>query len=196
MSGEQSSFQELLTRVNEGSQEAAWQLIERYGSHIRAVVRRRMHPSLRTFLDSEDFVQSVWGSLVRIGPRLTDIDHPEQLVALMAKIARNKVIDEVRRRTKTEKHRVTHQMPPEDFAKSKIVTIQYEQPTPSQFAVARERWEFILKGETETAKRVVELRLGGRTYVEIASELGINERTVRRTIDRLIARGGADIDDE
>lgn len=193
LSGVPETFEALLLRVHQGSHEAAWELVERYGEHIRAVVRRRMHPALRTFLDSDDFVQSVWGSLVRIGPRLSAIDRPEQLVALLARMARNKVIDEVRRRTGTEKHRVTQQALPEDSVKAKIVTIHYEQPTPSQYAMARERWEHILKGESQRDIRIVELRLGGSTFAEIATELECNERTVRRTIERLRDRGLADL---
>lgn len=49
----------LIGRVREGSEDAAWQLVERYGGHIRRTVRRALDPRLRSKFDSLDFVQSV-----------------------------------------------------------------------------------------------------------------------------------------
>ena len=59
-----------MARMRAGSQEAAWRLVEVYESHIRAVVRRRLTPAMRSLFDSDDFVQTVWASLIRITPRL------------------------------------------------------------------------------------------------------------------------------
>ena len=55
-------FALLMQSVREGSQEAARTLFERYGPHIRRVVRRKLHQKLRPQFDSVDFVQDVWAS--------------------------------------------------------------------------------------------------------------------------------------
>jgi RNA polymerase sigma factor (sigma-70 family) len=180
------SFETLLSRVHEGSQDAAWEIIERYGHHIRAVVRRRMNANLRSFIDSDDFVQSVWGSLVRIGPRLKAIDRPEQLIAILGRMAQNKVIDEVRRRIKTEKHRLPAHGDPAQLDSAEPVAARSLPATPSQYAIARERWSSLLRDELPQVRRMIELRIAGHTFDEIAAELNVNERTVRRTIQRLI----------
>ncbi len=185
-------FQALLDRITHGSEEAAWELVERYGSHIRAVVRRRMHPSMRRLVDSDDFVQSVWGSLVRIGPRLGASDGPEPMVALLATMAQNKVIDAVRQRTMTTKHRMVTQGLDGSLVGAKSLSGGDPQGTASQVAIARERWNRMLAEEPPLSKQMLELRLAGGTYTEIAQQLGINEKTVRRTIARLLEREAAE----
>lgn len=186
LDSQSENFETLLAKVHAGSESAAWELVERYGSHIRAVVRRRMHAGLRSFLDSEDFVQSVWGSLVRIGPKLKEIDRPEQLIAVMSRIAQNKVIDEVRRRTGTIKHQMACHGSYGQIDAAAPVASRSVPSSPSQYAIARERWDKLLEKEPPQSRRMVELRLAGNTYDEIAALLGVNERTVRRTMGRLL----------
>ena len=57
--------------------------------------------------------------------------------------------------------------------------------TPSQFAVAHEQWEQMVAGQPSHYVRMAELRADGSTYGEIASKLGVDEKTVRRTMQRL-----------
>src|SRR5690606_26745466 len=99
---------------------------------------------LRAYLDSEDFVQSVWKSFFRAGPRLRDIDSPAQLVALLARMSGNKVIDEVRRRTQTEKHALPHHGVSDDSQSIQHITSRSQAATPSQIAIARERWALLV----------------------------------------------------
>ena len=61
----ESDFRTLLAGIRSGSEEAAWQLIEQYGPHIRRIVRRRLDRRLRSQFDSVDFVQAVWASFFR-----------------------------------------------------------------------------------------------------------------------------------
>lgn len=192
MTVQANHFQALLSRVRQGSEGAAWELVEHYGSHVRAVVRRRMHPELRGFLDSADFVQSVWGSLFRMGPRLNTIERPEELVALLAQMASNKVIDEVRRRTRTAKNQAAAHVTGAALDGGQSVTQRHTPATPSQVAIARERWDRWLAEEPPLCKQMLQLRLAGSTYLEIAEKLGISERTVRRTIARLVERDEAE----
>ena len=70
MQNENNDFQLLIRQVREGSQEAAWDLIERYGNHIQRFVRRRLPSALRQKFDSEDFIQSAWASIFMKRSRL------------------------------------------------------------------------------------------------------------------------------
>ena len=89
--------------VREGSQDAGWKLVETYGPHILRVVRRSLSQDLRTKFDSIDFVQAVWASIFAEPTRLATFEQPEQLIAYLAAVARNKVVDEFRRRVQTQK---------------------------------------------------------------------------------------------
>ena len=55
-------IRELLARIKNGDEEAARELLSRYESKVRLVVRRQLPRLLRSRFDSIDFLQSVWGS--------------------------------------------------------------------------------------------------------------------------------------
>jgi RNA polymerase sigma factor (sigma-70 family) len=180
-------FEALIERVRAGSQDAAWDLVEKYGRDVQRFVRRSLHQRLRAKFDSLDFVQIVWGSFFRAPERLEGMAKSEQLVAYLATLAKFKVLTEVRRRLQTAKYDVnreaggdeSRQSPDENSAPT---------PSPSAVAIAKERWQLLLAGEPDRVRRIVELRLQGTTFNEIASHLHIHERTARKTIERLLKR--------
>jgi FixJ family two-component response regulator len=63
--------------------------------------------------------------------------------------------------------------------------LKSREPTPSQFAIARERWLQLLQAQPERHRQVVRLRLMGRTHRSIAGQLGVSEKTVQRVLERL-----------
>ena len=104
-----NDFCGLMQRVGEGSEDAAWELVDQYGEAIRRAVRRMLNERLRSKFDSLDFVQIVWNSLFRVRDKLDQFDRPEELTAYLVTMARNKVGMEVRRRLMTEKYNVKHE---------------------------------------------------------------------------------------
>ena len=51
-------------------------------------------------------------------------------------------------------------------------------PSPSQFAMAREKWNQLLAGQPEHYQAILRLRYAGESIDNIASELNVNEQTV------------------
>jgi RNA polymerase sigma-70 factor (ECF subfamily) len=178
-------FRALIEQVRGGSEDAAWELVETYSGHIRAVVRRQLHPGLRSYLDSDDFVQSVWKSLFLTTPLLKKMDRSEDLVALLAQMSRHKIIDEVRKRTRTARHALPQHLR-EDAERATTISGTANGATPSQFAMARERWSKLVRHQSELVRRMIELRISGCNNLEIAAQMGINEKTVRRAMERLM----------
>jgi RNA polymerase sigma-70 factor (ECF subfamily) len=185
-------FRALIARLSNGDdvEEAARRIVEEYGPHLRAIIRRRLHPRMRSIFDSDDFMQSVWGSLARMGPRLNGVNDSEQLVALLTAIASNKVIEQLRFRIVTREQKAPpHLMPINvtrfELEKADKLPHPVLLPRASQVAVAREHWRQLLDGESELGKKFLELRLAGSSNEEIAQELGIGLRTVGRILQRL-----------
>lgn len=179
-------FRRLLERVSEGSDEAAWELVERYGEAIRRAVRRTLDRRLRPKFDSLDFVQLVWSSFFRVRDRAQQFHRPEELVAFLLKMARNKVGMEARRRLKTEKFDVTRERSldgmitdPNDWRMIR------RQDTPSAVAIAREEWNRMIQGKPEHYKEIIRMKLQGHTCLHIADSLHLAERTVRRFLKKL-----------
>jgi RNA polymerase sigma factor (sigma-70 family) len=170
-----------MQQVQAGSPEAAAELLETFGPHLIRVVRRHLDRRLRTKFDSVDFVQAVWGSFFANAQHLEAFDQPEQLVAFLVTLARNKIVEEFRRRFQTKKYNINRESPlPVD---ADLISGRY--PTPSQVAIAREQWDHLLAGQPDHYQRIIQLRYQGATYREIEKQLGITERTARRVIDRL-----------
>ena len=176
-----------MDRLTHGSQDAAWELIEVYGPHVRRYVRRTLTSDLRSKFDSIDFAQIVWASFFREPQRIRALTTPQQLLGYLATMARNKVIDESRRRLDSRKHDVRREEPLEHTPSGKERLLHSHDPSPSSVAVARERWNRLVGNQPEDVRRMLELRFCGETYDEIARRLEINEKTVRRTLARLIA---------
>jgi RNA polymerase sigma-70 factor (ECF subfamily) len=170
-------FAILMSQVRDGDQAAAWKLIEVYGSHVLKVIRRSLSIQLRSKFDSQDFVQTVWKSFFRDRDRLLAMQSPDQLVRYIQAIARNKVVDETRRRH-TAKFNVGREEEFDDAVGGG--------PRPSEIAIVRETWDRLMAGKSDDHRRIVEMRFQGHTFAEIAKELSINERTARRVIASLM----------
>ena len=184
MSERESEFRQALERICSGSDDGALEFIESYGPHIQRVVRRRLHQSMRSKFDSLDFVQMVWASFFADPQRIARIKDPDELIRYLVVLARNKVVEESRRRLTFKKHDVQRERPLDQVDVAGSASRQ-RQATPSQIAIARERWRRMLRDQSERNRRIVELRMGGATFVEIGKTLGIHERTARQVIDSL-----------
>jgi RNA polymerase sigma-70 factor (ECF subfamily) len=138
---------------------------------------------LRPKFDSIDFVQSVWLSFFANRSQICDFGQPEQLIAFLATMARNKVVTEVRRRLYTEKHNIRRE---QSLAASGTEDLPSRGATPSEFAMAHERWNSLVSGQPDHYRAILHMKYSGATNREIADRLGLNEKTIRRVIEKLL----------
>ncbi|MCE9557267.1 MAG: sigma-70 family RNA polymerase sigma factor [Planctomycetes bacterium] len=182
-----TEFKSLLRQVHQGSEAAAWTLVEIYGPHILRAVRRMLDQRLRKRLDSQDLVQAIWASVFAKPQRLLKLQQPEELIAYLAILARNTVIEESRRQTYAQKRAIGREVSLEDSTGAgPAVNTRSRLPSPSQVAIAREQWERMCENQPTHYRQIIELRLHGETYESIGHELGLSERTVRRVLEQLL----------
>ena len=183
---EESTFVELIARVRAGDETAARELVERYEPHIRRVVRARLTDHrLRRQMDSLDICQSVLGDFfVRAALGQFDLSRPEQLVKLLATIARNRVIEKARKQ-----HAAVRDIRRLESGDLRDLQIDGGQETPCQLAAARELLQKFQERLTDEEKQIAEARARHRGWAEIGVEMGIAPDTLRmrwaRTVDRL-----------
>lgn len=180
-------FRAQLTRARNGSQTAAAALISEFGPHVYRVIRRRLDMRMRVKLDSEDLCQLVWASFFRYPERMERFSQTWQLMHFLSAVARNKVIEGVRKYWKTQKHDLSREISLGD-SQAPIAVTERRIKSPSQVAVAKERLERMTAGLSRRHQRILDLRIAGASYVQIASELGLHERTVRKVIADLKRR--------
>jgi RNA polymerase sigma factor (sigma-70 family) len=186
--GRQSNIQELLARIKNGDEAAARELLARYETKVRLVVRRQLPRLLRSRFDSLDFLQSVWGSFffkIRTGPN--DLEEEQNLVTFLAWAARNKVIDEYRRAA-TQRHDIKREEPLDRVALKDDCLASGD--TPSQLAEANETYDRLRELLPEEQRIILEMKAEGHSSREIGDRLGVSERTVQRVLESLKSRAG------
>jgi RNA polymerase sigma-70 factor (ECF subfamily) len=186
--GRPGNIQELLARIKNGDEEAARELLIRYESKVRLVVRRQLPRLLRSRFDSLDFLQSVWGSFfhkIRTGPN--DLNEEQNLITFLAWTARNKVIDEYRRAA-TQKQDIHREERLENKGDKDGCLAAGD--TPSQLAQAHETYDRLRDLLPEDRRVILELKAAGYSCQEIGDRLGMSERTVQRVLEDLRGRAG------
>lgn len=180
----------VIDKAKAGDQDAI-QSLQQFENDIRMMVRVRLPRPLRSQFDSMDFVQDVWHSFFRILHHDPDrIESVRDLRGFLAGVARNKVYEEHRRRSLTQKYDLEREEPLYIRKGNREVLreVVAPDPTPSQDAQARDRLDQLLEGRSPREAEVIELRRQGLTFEEIAAQTGLHERTVRRVIDTIRRR--------
>jgi RNA polymerase sigma-70 factor (ECF subfamily) len=192
----ETDISELIARAKAGDEAAIREFLSRFEQEVRIMVRSRLPKKLRTQFDSMDFVQAVWQSFfagLRKGSR--EFENIHHLRRFLAGVARNKVYEEHRRLTRTEKYALAREQRLYVWRGSREVQRELisPEPTPSQAVQASDRLAQLIAGCTPREVQVITLRHQGMTFEEIAARTGVHERSVRRIIDevrvRMEARG-------
>jgi RNA polymerase sigma-70 factor (ECF subfamily) len=182
---------DLIARVRLGDDDACTQLLDKYEDEVRLMVRERLPKTLRRQLDSMDIVQAVWQSFfadVQDGDRA--FENSRHLRGWLDGMARNKVFEQHRRLTKTEKYAIKREerlyvrRGDREVARDLVA----RGPTPSQTVQAGERLAQLTAGCDAREVEVLTLRYQGLTLDEIAARTGMCERSARRIIDAARAR--------
>jgi RNA polymerase sigma factor (sigma-70 family) len=173
-----------LQEAHRGDQ-AAWETIfkECYPK-VRRVVRRKLKGSMRSLYDSTDFASDVMKSLAA---QFDQLQFPsiDSLIAFLAHVAEQKVIDEYRRRH-TLKRDMTRERPISAHDDdSGPVQLRSVGPTASQEAQANEFRERLISDTDETERTIIELKESGYSTADIAERTGWNIRKVQRFLKDL-----------
>jgi RNA polymerase sigma factor (sigma-70 family) len=190
--GDGHDFRNLLDGLRAGSESSVRELVDRYGMYIVKAVRRRLRRVLRTRFDSQDFVQAVWASFFAHRSQIADFDTPDEMIAFLATVASNKVRDEYRRNLTSQKRDLNREHSLASHTPSAGPAPSHDPvdpaPSPSELAIAAEQLSQMTSGQPSHYQRMVQLRADGATLEEIAQELGVSERNVRRVLQRLSKR--------
>jgi RNA polymerase sigma-70 factor (ECF subfamily) len=178
-------FAALMSRVELGDEDAEQELISRYGHHILSAIRRRLPDRMRAQCDSQDFCQAVWASFFARRGEFARFKSHHELLLYLGGVAGNKVVDEIRRQIVSQKRNARRECSLDESTFHFEQTLPGKMATPSQMAVAHEQIERLIDGRPQKHRRILELRAAGVTYKEIARQIDMDERNVRRVIERI-----------
>jgi RNA polymerase sigma factor (sigma-70 family) len=187
---EDSLFHDLICRIRNRDEAAATEMVRRYENAIRRVIRLNLRDRrMRRILDSMDVCQSVLASFfVRAALGQYDLETPEQLVQLLASIARNKLATQATRLQAQKR----------DYRREVDIDAQAQRLTasaadPSEQASAREMLQKVRDRLGEDERYLAEQRSLGRDWQEIATEVGATPTALRSKFSRAVNRVMAEL---
>jgi DNA-directed RNA polymerase specialized sigma24 family protein len=180
---EQEAFADFLRRLRAGDEQAAADLVRRYEGVIRREARLQMtDPRLGRLFDSVDISQSVLASFfARAAAGQYDLDRSEDLVRLLVRMAHNKVASQARR----QKARPADRRRVDGAA---LATTLMEGADPGHLAAGRDLLAEVRRRLSADERQVAELRSQGRSWPEVAAELGGNPDSRRMQLARALDR--------
>jgi RNA polymerase sigma factor (sigma-70 family) len=183
---EDDDIADLMSRAKAGDQAAIRSFLARFDREVQMMVRARLPRSMRNQYDSADFVQAIWKSFFTDLPRnALSFEDARHLRGYLAGAVRNKVHEQHRRLTRTQKYdiwreeRLYIRRGNQDVPREVVSS----DPSPSQAAQAGDRLAQLIAGRSERDIEVIRLRRQGLTFEEISAVTGVNERTARRIIE-------------
>ncbi len=181
---------EWLQRVLDGAPSEESLLVSRFSARLLAKARGAMSQRLQRRLDPEDVLQSVFRSFFRRHREgqfeFQDENDVWRLLCVMTyrKIARQaRFHSQDRRSVHREERPAGAEDPAADTGEETVIMLDI--------------LERLLQGMPETTRQIICLRLEDYSHSEIASRVGVSERTVRRSLARLrdLARQVLDLDE-
>jgi RNA polymerase sigma-70 factor (ECF subfamily) len=176
-----AEFESLIARVRAGDADAAAELVKQFESAIRVAVRIRLFdPAMRRQLDSMDICQSVLASFfVRVAAGQYDLRHPSQLVALLTKMAHNKLKLHVRYNLLQcrDVRRVSD-------TSQRALELASRAPGPARQAEGRELLRSAWQRMDSTMREIAGHRLNGETWDRIALKMGGTGESRRKQYQR------------
>jgi RNA polymerase sigma-70 factor (ECF subfamily) len=187
MTQQTADFLTLVAQARAGNNEALAGLIQEYEPKIRLVARAMLGPALRPFLDATDLVQSVHKSLLLglRGDRFV-LSRPEDLLGLTITLVRRKVARHWRR--------IRRQLQGDCTTNTRgslaevLSSLTARQDDPARAAEYNDQLKELCRHLSDEERQMLELRLDGHTFPEIAAVLGHHPIALRVRMTRLRQR--------
>jgi RNA polymerase sigma-70 factor (ECF subfamily) len=181
---DEQEFAEFIRRIRAGDEQAAIDLVRRYEPTIRIEVRAHLtDPSLYRLFDSMDICQSVLASFfVRAAAGDYELDSPRQLFKLLVGITRNKVAFQAR------KHRSQRRDHRRSAADVQELDVADHTHTPDRVVEGRNLLREVRQRLSEEERQVADLRAVGKSWPEVATEVGGTPEARRKQLSRALSR--------
>lgn len=165
------------------------QFWNRFGEPLQRIAERNLEGGLARRVGPEDVVQSACRTFFRrVRNGLLELTDQESLWRLLCAITLNKVRQQRRFHHRKKRGLAAEQPLQAGEDREWFLDVEGSDPGPDLVAEWGEQMEQLLAPLDEEQRRIVDLRLQGHTQEEIAAQLEISERTVRRLIKTIQAR--------
>jgi RNA polymerase sigma-70 factor (ECF subfamily) len=178
------AFPELMSRLRTGDEAAAVEIFNRFVYRLVALARSQLDTWLRSRVDPEDVVQSVYRSFfTRFTAGQFDVANWESLWGLLALITLRKCANRADyfQAGRRDRRREAVQDPASDCGL--LLRAVDHEPSPLEGAILTETLESLLSSLDERERHIVQLHLQGHEIPAISLQVRRSQRTVRRALE-------------
>jgi RNA polymerase sigma-70 factor, ECF subfamily len=175
----------LLRLWQAGDQNAARELFDRYAERLLALARRRISQRLASRVDAEDVVQSVFRTFFdRAKAGQFQFEDPNDVCKLLARITVHKTLRQI------AFHKAAKRDPSLETGQSaegqeRLREILDREPTPEAANTFVDQLEHFLSRLRPPDRLILEMRMQGYNNLEIAEQLKVSDRKIRRLMERV-----------
>lgn len=190
---ERENFQELISRLRDGDDDAAAEVVQRFARRLVYRARLQLDQRLCSKVDPEDVIQSVFRSFfLRHADGQFELANEQSLWALLVTLTLRKC-GRWNERFRAAKRNPRREQSIDGARDEEQAAIHppSEEPTAEEVATLTETLETIMASLDARQQQVLVMRLQGYTAREISSEVKIAERTINRwlqTVRRMLTR--------
>lgn len=177
---------DLVRRLRQRDPDAISELVLRYEDDIRRIARVRLARfGLRHIVDSEDIAQSVFGRfLMRLQSGDLEFESPEKILHFLAVIAANRINTHARRERLRAK-------PPSGVSNGEPPDAADPRPGADRVVSTREELAWWLNALEAEDRELLQSRLEGKPWAELAAERGTGADALRKRLSRALDELGA-----
>lgn len=177
--------EDLVARCREGDQTAARILFNRFVERLLLLARRRISQRLSSRVDAEDIVQSVFRTFFhRLKLDQFQFDDQDDLFKLLVRITVHKTLRQIAFHN-ADKRNPIREASHTEGGQEMLAQVLDAEPSPETIVTFMDQLEHFL-GQLRTEDRqILEMRLQGYSTDEIARQLGMYDRKVRRVLERV-----------
>lgn len=199
---EQAQFEDLMHRLRQGDSAAADEFVSYFEPELRRIARVRLRdPRLQSLADSVDISQSVFGKFFQRYSADGQIQTKEQLLALLATMTKNRVIDLARKHKSpadnpadgsntgsTERPSVGQRFSPREVCQIGDLDAMLSESGPSTVVTSQDLAAHIRRKLSDEEYDLVVRRNQGQSWSDIADAIGRSAESMRKQLARALER--------
>lgn len=186
-----TSFHDLVSRACNRDTHAAEEIVRRYEPELRRVIRYELrNPQIRRLFDSLDVLQSVMvGFFARLYAGEIRATDPRQLFGLLRVMARHKVADKAKYVQSVKRGGTVRRV-----GMGSSSAVPDTETGPDEVVATRDLVSEVRDRLSPEMRTVLDHRLSGCPWGEIASGVGMSPDAVRKALSRAVDRIAVDLD--
>jgi len=169
----------LVKGIQAGESKAAEILVAHFGDGLRRQATRRLGRKFAIRTDGEEVVQSAFRTFFRrVAEGKLTIDNSNELAHLLVQITQRKALAKIRTHT-AQGRSVNAEVPGAECA---LANVECREQLPDHVVMVEDLCDAIVKGLPSLHRQVLFMQVQGSKIVEIATEVGVSQRTVNRIL--------------